>query len=407
MTTKEYDVIVCGGGVSGVCAALSAARSGASVLVVEQTNCLGGTWTSGLVAWMLDIANKQGYILNEIINTLKESGKGRFARSNSFIYEPEAMKILLDDMCTKEGIDICYHTFVCGSQKKGARLVSVQTVSKSGIKSFFGKTFIDATGDGDLCALSGAEFDIGNEDGVVQPMSMFAIVSGLNKDSLMEFDNSFEYTGDVSPKARLWQEIKRAGIDCSQQKPALYHLYNDCFLFTANHQYNVYGINAADLTRATISARREIGQIVDSLRSLGGIWQDIHLVATAPSIGVREGRRIKGEYTVTLDDIYSSRQFEDSICDVSFGIDVHALTKDNTTGYASYGDGKKHSYQIPLAAAKCFGFENLYMTGRCISGDFPSHASYRVTGNASVIGENVGKFAAKEAKSVKSDASVQ
>lgn len=395
---KQYDVIVCGGGVAGVCAALSAARSGASVLLLEQTNCLGGTWTSGLVAWMLDINNKENFILNEIIGKLEEAGDGRFARGGSFIYEPEAMKQLLDSMCLEAGVTIRFHSFVSGAKVENGRVLTVETVSKSGKEEFFGKTFIDATGDGDFCVLCGAEYEMGNESGLVQPMSMFAIVDGLNQEALKEFDNSLEYTEEKTPKDKLREEIKRAGITCSQQQPALYYLQNDRFLLTANHQYNKYGVNAADLTEATLSARREIGEVVKALRSLGGIWENIRLVSTAPYIGVREGRRIKGEYTLTVEDIYALRKFPDSICDVSFVIDVHALNKDNTVGYADYGDEFERDYQIPLRSAVCKGFSNLYMAGRCISGDFSAHASYRVTGNAAVIGENIGKFAAEAAK---------
>ncbi len=398
MNKKQYDVIVCGGGVSGVLAAIGAAREGAKVLILEQTNSLGGSWTSGLVAWIIDAQNKKEYIVSEIAESLKSKGKGRFARSGCFIYEPEAMKILLDKMCAEEKIDIRFNTFVCGSQKEGGRIVAAETVSKSGKESFSGKVFIDATGDGDFCFLSGAEYEKGNEEGLMQPMSMFAIVSGLDAGELEAYDNSREFSGDISPKTRLYEEIKRAGIECSQQKPALFYLFNDCFLLTANHIYGVSGTNSEDLTKAAVSARSEIGSIVDKLKNLGGIWKNIHLVSTAPSVGVREGRRIKGEYTVTLEDIYASKQFEDSICDVCFGIDVHALTKDSKTGYAGYGDGKKHNYQIPLRAAKCYGFDNLYMAGRCISGDFAAHASYRVSGDAAVIGENVGKAAARQAK---------
>lgn len=399
MNKTIYDVVVCGGGVSGVCAAISAARCGAKVLLIEQTNCLGGTWTSGMIAWMLDIDNKEGFILNEITQTLEKRNCGRFARGGSFIYEIEEMKRLLDYMCVKENIDIRFHSFVCGAKTEDAKVVSVETVSKSGKEEFFGKSFIDATGDGDLCALAGAEFDMGNEDGKVQPMSMFAIVDGLDKDQLREFDNSLEYDDEKwTAKDKLREEIKRSGAKCSQQQPALYYINNDRFLLTANHQYGMYGTKTEDLTNATITARAQIGEVVDALRSLGGIWKNIRLVATAPSIGVREGRRIKGEYTLTVEDIYAFRKFPDSICDVSFVIDVHALDKDNKNGYADYGDELFRDYQIPLRSAICKGFKNLYMSGRCISGDFSAHASYRVTGNVAVIGENIGKYAAQSVK---------
>ena len=399
-----YDIIIAGGGVSGICAAAAAARSGASALVLEQTNCLGGTWTSGLVSWMLDINNKKGFILNEIIESLQSEQNGRFARGGSFIFESEAMKRLLDKMAERENIDLRFQTFVCGVGKTDNHINYVEAVSKSGLERFFGKCFIDSTGDGDLCALAGAEFETGNEQGIMQPMSMFAIVDGLDKDELCEFDNSLEYEDENNtPKDKLYSEIKRAGVSCSQQQPALYYLSNNRFLLTANHQYKVSGTSSGDLTRATLSARREIGEVVNSLRRLGGRWKNIRLVSTAPSIGVREGRRIKGEYTVTAEDIYAERKFDDSICDVSFVIDVHALEKENEKGYDDYGDDTERDYQIPLRSAICKGFDNLYMTGRCISGDFSAHGSYRVTGYAAVIGENVGKAAEKSLKKISGD----
>lgn len=395
---QEYDVIVCGGGVSGVCAAVSAARSGAKTLLIEQTNCLGGTWTSGLVAWMLDINNKSGFLLNEITETLQNRDCGRFARGGSFIYQPEAMKLLLDELCTAAGVHVRLCSFVCGAVRKENRVQAIEVISKSGRERFCGKYVIDATGDGDVCALAGAEFEMGNDEGLVQPMSMFALVDGLCREELKAFDNSLEYTEEITPKQRFREEIRRAGADCSQQEPALYYLFNDVFLMTANHQYGVYGTNAEDLTLATVSARKEINAVVDSLRALGGIWKNLRLVATAPSIGVREGRRIRGEYTVTQEDIYALREFPDSICTVSFVIDVHSLKKDNELGYENCGDEIERTYQIPLRAAICKGFDNLFMTGRCICGDFCAHASYRVSGNAAVLGENIGKAAARAAR---------
>lgn len=285
-----YDIIIAGGGVSGICAAAAAARSGASALVLEQTNCLGGTWTSGLVSWMLDINNKKGFILNEIIESLQSEQNGRFARGGSFIFESEAMKRLLDKMAERENIDLRFQTFVCGVGKTDNHIIMSRRFQNRGLSVSSANALLILPVTETWCALAGAEFETGNEQGIMQPMSMFAIVDGLDKDELCEFDNSLEYEDENNtPKDKLYSEIKRAGVSCSQQQPALYYLSNNRFLLTANHQYKVSGTSSGDLTRATLSARREIGEVVNSLRRLGGRWKNIRLVSTAPSIGVREG----------------------------------------------------------------------------------------------------------------------
>lgn len=394
----EYDIIVCGGGVSGVCAAISAARYGARVLLIEQENCLGGTWTSGLIAWMLDVKQKKEQLVNEIIKRLERAGEGRFARGGAFLFEPEAMKRLLDELCMEAGVEVRFHTFFCGILKQGSYVRAVQTVSKSGKETFCGRYFVDATGDGDVCAACGAEYMIGNDEGKAQPMSMFAIVDGLKQEELEEFDNSLEYSQDLTPKQKLRAELVRAGFAPSQQEPGMYYLYNDVFLLTMNHVYGVLGTSAEDLTKATMLARAEINAAVNALRGLGGIWSNIRLVSTAPSIGVREGRRIVGKYMLTREDVINCRHFDDSICDACFCIDIHALSKENKLPYEAESEEVERHYQIPLRAAECKGIDNLFMTGRCISGDFFAHASYRVSGNAAVIGENIGKYIAKKVR---------
>ena len=395
---NQFDVIVCGGGVAGVCAAIAAAREGASVLILERNGCLGGTWTAGLVTWLIDVSNKEGYIVNEMMERLQKMDRGHFGRGGNFLCEPEAMKLLLDIMCAEVRITVRLYTYVSEVMKDGSMLTAVQTVSKSGAEIFYGKYFIDATGDGDVCAMCRSQFHKGNVQGHMQPMTMFALIDGPDYSDMVDFDNFLEYNGGVTPKERLKNEILRAGIKSSQQEPGMYHLFHDIYLLTVNQEYGRDGTNADDLTAATISARVEINKIVDGLRSLGGIWSNVRLVSTAQTIGVREGRRILGKYTVTIDDLNSNRHFEDSICSVSFGVDIHALTEDNEKGYDEESDdGVVRDYQIPMRAAMCDGTDNLFMAGRCISGDFYAHASYRVTGNSSVIGENVGKYAAKMA----------
>jgi hypothetical protein len=175
----------------------------------------------------------------------------------------------------------------------------------------------------------------------------------------------------------------------------LFHLGGDIFLLMSNHQYNLLGTNADDLTRGTVTARKEINSHVAALRQSGGIWKNIQLITTAPSIGVREGRRIKGLYEVSLNDLKTGARHADAVCRAAFGIDVHALCP--AVGAIEEPPCEVKPYDIPLRALISADIDNLLMAGRCISGDFYAHASYRVTGNAAVIGEAAGICAAAAA----------
>jgi len=141
--------------------------------------------------------------------------------------------------------------------------------------------------------------------------------------------------------------------------------------------------------------RRQPISSVDALRNNGGIWKDVKIVATAEQIGTREGRRIHGHYTVTTDDLVQGIHHQDAVAEVRFGVDVHSvhLAKDNSN--ANYNQGiKSKPYTIPLRALVAKDIDGLLLAGRCISGDFISHSSYRVTGPATTIGQAAGRVAA-------------
>jgi hypothetical protein len=144
-----------------------------------------------------------------------------------------------------------------------------------------------------------------------------------------------------------------------------------------------------------MQGRREVNEIVRGLRSLGEPWSDLRLVATAEQIGVREGRRIHGLYTVTAEDLIQGKRHEDAVCRVTFGVDVHSTSLNHDTQGKGYSRGvKSKAYDIPMRALIAKDVEGLMMAGRCISGDFISHSSYRVTGNSVPMGEAAGIAAA-------------
>ncbi len=385
------DVLVAGAGPAGICAAIAAARAGADVRLIEPHGCLGGIWTSGLLSWIWDHANKQG-LLGQIKQKLADRGASNPQASNA--YDPEDMKIVLEQMAREAGVKLRLYTRVVGAQRDQAGLLSaVITESKSGPEAFTARTFIDCTGDGDLGAFAGCRFDLGHpETGTCQPMSLLALITGidgkvLQAEGVIRRGNR---PGDCRSKLRV--HMDRAGLDPSYKGPVILPVRGDLFMMMSNHVYGVSGLDAQEMTDATLPARQELHDQIRALRKLGGPWQNMRLVATAEQIGVREGRRIRGRYVVTAQDMREGIRHDDAICRVAFGIDVHALNRKGDRG--GLDRFEIQPYDIPLRALLSADCENLLMAGRCISGDFLSHSSYRQTGDAAAMGEAAGTCAA-------------
>lgn len=393
---EQCDVLVCGAGPAGVSAALAAARSGAQTTLIEVHGCLGGIWTSGCLSWLIDYKNKTG-IMAEILQRLEKSGGRAITRSGqlSSAYDPEIMKALLEEMVIGSGIHVRLHTrIVAAHVDDNRRLTHVLSESKSGREAWAAKVFIDTTGDGDLAAQAGCLFDMGHpETGETQPMSLMALLTGLDPEKIQGFYEESSGDDRESAKRRLYEHLKAHGHSPSYDSPTLFRIRDDLFALMANHEYAVSSINAEDVSQATLNARHELNTIIRTFRKSGPPWDKVHLVATAGQIGVREGRRIHGRYTVSLDDLLAGKRQEDSICEATFCVDVHSTNPKHGKGYSDM-NFETVPYQIPLRAAIAADVDGLMMAGRCISGDFFAHASYRVTGNAVQMGENVGKIAA-------------
>lgn len=394
---EDNDVVVCGGGPAGVAAAIAAGRQGARVRLIELQGCLGGVWTAGMVNLVLDRRDKPS-ILAEILAELSKTPTQRRAE----IFDVEAMKFVLEKLCRRANVGLLYHSRAVAAVKNADnRLTHVVVENKSGRQAFAAKTFVDATGDGDVAAQAGCGFSWGHpSSGKTQPMSMIALLGGLRYGEL----NALRVVrGDgvasAESKTVFLAELRRAGVEPSYQGPTLFPVRNDLFAMMANHQYGASGIDAQQVTDATVAGRAEIHTIVDALRRLGGPWRDIQLLATSSHIGVREGRRIHGRYTVTKDDLIRGARFDDGVCRATFGVDVHALDPDHAGGQYSSEGIRVQPYDIPLRALVARDVDGLLLAGRCISGDFFAHASYRVTGNAVTMGEAAGTTAALAAAS--------
>jgi hypothetical protein len=410
---EQADIVVCGGGPAGVAAALGAARMQSqlgmkpNVRLLEVHGQLGGVWTTGLLSWIIDAGNKHG-VMAEMIEKINaaRAGQGEVPPVKTGCpYDVEQMKLLLEQMCIKAGVKVLLHTRVVGAHvDDDKQLTHVIVENKSGRQAIAGKVFIDCTGDGDLAAQAGCTCEYGRPDPEdpskiqTQPFSMLCLLTGLERDETRPYHDRELYDWGT-PKVNLRDAMRKGGADPSYGKPTLFEIYPDLFTMMANHEYGFSGLNAQDISDATIQSRKEVHDMVQALRKQGGCWSKIRVVATASQIGVRESRRPLGVYKLTLDDMVEGRTFDDAVCKCTFGIDVHATKKTNAGGgIEDKPVGRTQPYDIPYRALVSSEIDGLLFAGRCISGDFFAHSSYRVTGNSVALGEGAGAAAAVAVK---------
>lgn len=402
---SETDVLVVGGGPAGIAAALAARRNGESVCLVEAHGCLGGMWTAGLLTWMFEM-DQPG--IPGLITARLEQRNARIAGHdpNMYTYDIEEMKLLLEEMCKEAQVKFQLHTRARACVMKDGAIDAVITDSKSGAQAWRARAFVDTTGDGDLAAMSGCGYDLGkNADGACQPMTYMALVAVRDLEAAGPFISFWQggeqhrhKTVNYEAVRAFRSEIQRAGVEPSYNQTKLFQVRGNLLALMVNHEYGVSAIDAADLTRATVHGRAEVHRVVKGLRKRGGVWSGLQLVATCEHIGVREGRRIHGLYLVTKEDLAAGRVHEDAVCKVHFGIDIHSTNGANSKGQdASVRGATMQPYDIPMRALVARDVSNLLLGGRCISGDFIAHSSYRVTGTAAATGQAAGVAAALSA----------
>lgn len=396
----DADVIVCGAGPAGIAAAITAARAGARTRLFEVHGCLGGVWTAGLLTYIFDF-DKPG-LTRELAKRLDERDARRSKHPSRFVYEPEEMKVLLEEMCVEAGVKFQLHTRVSAAFREGGRLRTIVTDSKSGRQAWRAPVFIDATGDGDLGAQAGCGWEIGQDkDCPCQPMTMnaLAVVKDVKAlEGFISFNGTDEFNGPGGHLAcveAFKAELKRAGIEASYGHPTIFPVRDDLVMLMLNHEYGIKPWDAEAISEATVRSRAEVFRVMRALRKLGGPWEGLQIAATAEQIGIRDGRRIHGRYTMTRQDLVEGARQKDAVARVTFGVDIHAHSrKENDQEPISHSDFKMKPYDIPLRALIAKDVDGLMMAGRCISGDFISHASYRVTGNSVAMGEAAGIVAA-------------
>lgn len=378
----EYDAVVVGAGPAGCGAAVALGRSGRKTLLIEQHNCPGGAWTTGYINPFFDYEGKTGFV-RELIDALQARGQFGGFWDKSFHYEH--MKAILEEKLHEAGVEIWYDTTFSRSLVEGNRVTGVIVEQIGGRYAILANTVVDCTGDGNVAASAGCPFQLG-EDGdwrECQTMTLMFLVGNIPekyRDGLMIYE-------------KLNAAYEKAGAEIPFRVPYLIPVPHARFgVVQFTHMYDYNPLSAMDRTKATMEGRRQMLQAFEYLTKYDPEFRDLELIASADTLGVRESRRIVGEYTVTAEDIQNGAQFDDAVAHVTFGADLH--TKSNR-GQLCFS---VQPYQIPMRALIPRGFDGLVVAGRCISGSREALASYRVTGNCAQMGENAGYYIAEAQK---------
>jgi hypothetical protein len=391
LRTLKTDVLVCGGGCAGTAAALSAARRGAQVLLVEKAPFAGGIITCvGLPFFdgIADIRDKRVVVRGVALELLSKSGvcapdATHVAKHNPTIGNTFEFKLLLDRLLGEQRgrLSVLFNSFACGVKAAGGRINSVQVANKDGLVSVEPKVVIDCTGDADVAAWAGAPFE---QHAEVQPLTLHFRIGHVQR------------SPDLSRNCR-------AALAKAQERGELPLYYGPGVGFTyASDEVYVHGVrvpadptNAADLTRAEMQGRADAWAMFRAWQRDVPGFEQAYFIEAYPWIGVRESRRLVGQYVLTEEDLMKGRRFDDAVATGCWYLDLHP--NKTTVGSANDFEPTKVQpapYDIPYRSLLPQKIENLLVAGRCHSATRSAHASTRVTATAMAMGEAAGVAAA-------------
>ena len=420
---RKYDVVICGGGTAGMMAAVASARAGARTLVIERDGYLGGTATFGIpfLGFFSGDGNKVvGGLAQEIVDRLVAIGgsvghiRGGTWRTKEGEYEyefaltpfdPEALKFVSQEMALEAGVDLMFQSTLIGVRVDKNKIVSACVMTVEGKQEIEAKVFVDATGDAILTWMAGFPTELrgrgrmqnvtniirlGNVqlEKMVESLIKGGPIKGLGEwhirlvwGKLLGGEEGFVH---VAGHAELWSgspPLTFTAVRWRKEETSL----------NITRTIDVDPTNAADISRAEISERRNIEAVVRAMRERIPGFENAYLVSTSPRVGIREGRRIKGLFTLTEKDVIEGRDFPDGIARGAYPIDIHDPKGGKTSFTFIKGGG---SYAIPYYCLIPKGSENLLVAGRCISTTGKALGSVRLMACCMAIGQAAGTAAA-------------
>jgi len=380
-------VLVAGGGPAGLAAAAAAARRGVETQLIERYGFLGGMATAGLVnpfmGWRAAGEPLVAGIFQEMLDRMAAAG-GYGSERQATAFDPEVFKTAADDLCREAGVQVRLHTLLTGVQMRGSRVARVRSESKSGREQWSAKVYVDCTGDADLAFRAGVPCEQGREgDHLAQPMTLNFRMAGVDVARMPSGE-------EIS---RLFEQAKAAGEVSTPRENVLIFPTTRADVLHCNTTRVVKrdGTSAEQLTEAELIGRRQVQELVAFLRDRVPGFENAYLQSMGTHIGVRETRRIVGEYVMTGDDVLTARKFDDGIARGNYDIDIHSPTGAGTI-IKSLPPGEW--YEIPYRCLIPKGMRNLLVAGRPISTTHEAHASTRIMPICMALGQAAGTAAA-------------
>lgn len=390
---NEYDVIVAGAGPAGICAAVSAARCGANVALVERYGVLGGNLSVGHVGPILGMVSK-GTMRDEIVSLLGVPQNDMIGIVG-VAHDMERAKRVLSEFVSKENIDVYLQTAVSDVIMDGNIIQGLIITTKEGLKGIKGKVIIDATGDGDVAYLSGAQIEKGRDDGLMQPVTLEYTLTGVDESKAIVCIGDVD---EVEFNGKRFLDYCKDCADNGELPEALAAVRLHRTSTPGERQVNTTQLNRIDSTKTTdlfkaeVELRKQIEVVTEFLRSHLPGYENCKVASSGTTLGVRESRRVMGEYLMTVEDVAEGRRFPDvAVHKAEFVVDIH-----NPAGAGQAEAVIQYSkpYDIPYRSFVPLKIEGLLIAGRCISGTHKAHASYRVMSICMAMGEAVGVAAA-------------
>lgn len=396
MMQNKFDLIVVGGGPAGAAAAISAARLGTKVLLIERNNCLGGAAANALVSpfmnyWtvMPDGEEKKFLCGNLFLEIVSEMQKVDPIHQFDRRFDDEVFKLVLGRMAIDAGVTLLYNAQVISADVTDGNITGVDVFARAKTLHFTADFFIDATGDGELSTLAGCDFVVGRQsDGLCQPMTLCFRMSGVDKQKYRE----------NKPKINpLYAEHQAKGlIKNPRENVLIFDNFNDGVLhFNTTRIIKKDPTDPFDVTQAEIEAREQAFEVLRFLKENIEGFENARILSTALQIGIRESRKIIGDYVLTQEDLISLARFEDAIAVSNYAIDIHNPAG---TGTTLHYFGKGEWYEIPYRCLVPKGKDNLLVAGRCISSTHEAQASYRIIPFCAQLGQAAGTAASLAVK---------